>query len=65
MKIINILLNPSLITSIDKMDDKRRTICQKGGFGGQFVKKKDVLLIGGHLCTMVKSPAKQILFDII
>ena len=36
------------------MEDKRRTICQKGGHGGQFIKKEDVLLIGGHLCTMIE-----------
>ena len=30
-----------------------RTNCQIGGHGGQIVQMEDVLLIGGHLCSMI------------
>ena len=38
-------------------EDYWRTNCQIGGHGGQIVILEDVLLIGGHLYSMVKTVA--------
>jgi hypothetical protein len=46
-----------------KLEDNWRTNCQIGGQGGKNGKLEDVLLIGGHLCSMSARAVQSQLFN--